>query len=431
MEVTVNPTEEQIQAVYRIQSYVSPEVAGFVAVRVDEDGRIVSYWKGGYDGEAIPSEDPLADEPYLFLTPEKAQKRVEKMAMYTAEVPPYLGIWIYPDWYPEQRQLERFKRMAEGHQLPGSAMQGARLGYIEGWVVTQDGETLAYGFWDDAEAMKWLHDHQSGSVDYAVRHGGYDILLIEDGKVSWSYKRDILPQTAPEMGAIELVELGDGMPEDFHAEYELGAKVRKRTPLAKAKKTAAKVERWIKPFAQRLMLVGSIRRKRPEVGDIEFVLLSKKSLGVEGLAEELDELGFHVTPRTATQIVDGIKVDIYIAYKPEEFGGMVFMYTGDRTFNFAMRKKVMQMGYLLNQYGIWTRDKSRAIFQSPDEKDFFEFLKLPYHTPQERSFKHRTPEERRRAKARQARMKGVMSGDEEAFFTRLESVWGDPVGEES
>ncbi len=319
-----------------------------------------------------------------------------------------------------------------GPSAEASSLSGARMGAIEGWVVTQDGETLAYGFYDDGEAMAWLHRHQGQSVDYAVRHGGYDIVLVENRKVTWSYKRDILPQTT-EMGAVELIELGDGMPEDFYAEYELGAKVKKRTPFAKAKKTAAKVERWLNPFAQRLLLAGSIRRKRPEIGDIEFVILPKKSVGVEGLAEKLEELGFSVGPtiRSAKQMVDGIKVEIYIVHHPNEFGAMSFMYTGDRTFNFAMRKKAMAMGYLLNQYGIWTRDKSRAILQSPDEKDFFEFLKVSYHTPEERSLKHRTPEERRRAKARQARMKGVMSGDEEVFFTRLESVWGEPVGEES
>ena len=263
---------------------------------------------------------------------------------------------------------------------------------------------------------------------------GFDSLNAGVHVVYWSPEAvKAKPVEPSELGAVELIELGDGMPEDFYAEYELGAKVKKRTPLAKAKKTAAKVERWLKPFAQRLLLAGSLRRKRPEIGDIEFVILPKKSVGVEGLAKKLEELGFSVGPaiRSAKQMVDGIKIEIYIVHHPNEFGAMSFMYTGDRTFNFAMRKKAMAMGYLLNQYGIWTRDKSRAILQSPDEKDFFEFLKVPYHTPEERSLKHRTPEERRRAKARQARMKGVMSGDEEVFFTRLESVWGEPVGEES
>lgn len=66
------------------------------------------------------------------------------------------------------------------------------MGFVEGWVVTHDGETLRTGFRDDMEAMKWLHRRHSYSVDHAVRHEGYDIVLVEDGKVKWSYKRDVL-----------------------------------------------------------------------------------------------------------------------------------------------------------------------------------------------------------------------------------------------
>jgi hypothetical protein len=67
-----------------------------------------------------------------------------------------------------------------------------RMGAVEGWVVTHDGETVKTGFKNDGEAMKWLHDNHSYSVDHAVKHEGYDIVLVQGGKVEWSYKRDIL-----------------------------------------------------------------------------------------------------------------------------------------------------------------------------------------------------------------------------------------------
>lgn len=65
-----------------------------------------------------------------------------------------------------------------------------RLGAVEGWVVTRDGETLKTGFPDETAAVKWLHDRHSFSVDHAVRYEGYDVVRIKDGKVDYSYRRE-------------------------------------------------------------------------------------------------------------------------------------------------------------------------------------------------------------------------------------------------
>jgi len=79
----------------------------------------------------------------------------------------------------------------------------ARMGFVEGWVVTHDGETVKAGFVSDGEAMAWLHRQHSYSVDHAVRHEGYDIVFVQEGKVEWSYKRDALREDRPEMGVFE------------------------------------------------------------------------------------------------------------------------------------------------------------------------------------------------------------------------------------
>lgn len=65
-----------------------------------------------------------------------------------------------------------------------------QLGAVEGWVVTHDGETIKTGFASDFDAVDWLHKRHSFSVDHAVRHEGYDIVLIENGKVTYSYKQE-------------------------------------------------------------------------------------------------------------------------------------------------------------------------------------------------------------------------------------------------
>jgi hypothetical protein len=82
-----------------------------------------------------------------------------------------------------------------------------RMGAVDGWVVTHDGETIKAGFADDGEAMKWLHDRHSYSVDHAVKHEGYDIVLVRGGRIEWSYKRDILGKRLGLSGRFERMSL--------------------------------------------------------------------------------------------------------------------------------------------------------------------------------------------------------------------------------
>lgn len=61
---------------------------------------------------------------------------------------------------------------------------------VDGWAVTQDGETLVNGLKTEIDAVKWMHKRHSYSIDYAVRNEGYDIVLVKGGKPIYSYKRD-------------------------------------------------------------------------------------------------------------------------------------------------------------------------------------------------------------------------------------------------
>lgn len=77
------------------------------------------------------------------------------------------------------------------------------MGAVEGWVVTQDGETIKTGFKDDFEAVAWMHRRHSFSVDHAVEHEGYDIALVKDGKIAYSYKQ-AAQEHKRRLGAMEL-----------------------------------------------------------------------------------------------------------------------------------------------------------------------------------------------------------------------------------
>lgn len=161
---------------------------------------------------------------------------------------------------------------------------------------------------------------------------------------------------------------------------------KKRVPMAQAKNVADTMGRAIEPHAEAMVLVGSIRRRRPWIGDVEFVVLPKDP---EEFHKIITDMGFQSGEkrRKYSVIAYGLKVELYVARDPQELGGLTLTYTGDYLFNIVMRSQAKKMGYKLDQYGIWKG--SKIVFQSPDEKEFFDFLGMDYHTPEERSLAQR------------------------------------------
>lgn len=173
-------------------------------------------------------------------------------------------------------------------------------------------------------------------------------------------------------------------------DFSLGqVREKRRIPLKKAESQAEKFYVKLEPYCDFIMLVGSIRRRRPEVGDIEFVALPRN---LEEFMNILGEMGFLGGSRKVTFVPrrkDLVKVEVYIARKPEEVGAMVFTYTGDWLFNVAMRSIAKRRGWKLDQYGIQDVATGDWILQSPFEEDFFGALGVDYHDPIDRSFAHR------------------------------------------
>lgn len=150
--------------------------------------------------------------------------------------------------------------------------------------------------------------------------------------------------------------------------------------LAQAVRLASRIQKELEPYSEYIQVAGSVRRKMPVVGDIEFVVLPRD---LDQFLEFLSEEGFHGGSRKQVGVIRGMPIEVYIAHEPKELGAMLFTWTGDFTFNIAMRRKAQGRGLKLNQYGIWKGAK--PVLQSDDEVDFFNFLDVRYHEPEERS----------------------------------------------
>lgn len=160
-----------------------------------------------------------------------------------------------------------------------------------------------------------------------------------------------------------------------------------RVPLEEGERVAEAVRQDLAPLSDAMALVGSIRRRRPFVADVEFVVLPR-DLDEFDLA--MERLGFEAggKRRKYTAVLQGVKVELYVAHKPEELGALTLAYTGDYLMNVAMRSKAKRMGYKMDQYGIWKGKK--PVLQSPDEREFFDFLGMDWHFPEQRSLAARS-----------------------------------------
>jgi DNA polymerase (family 10) len=147
-----------------------------------------------------------------------------------------------------------------------------------------------------------------------------------------------------------------------------------------------------RPGTVDVILAGSIRRNRPEVGDVDITVIMNGDGSPLTLWAALDDIP-HDNVRGGdcerSVVVRGLKMEIRI-FSPDQRGAALLFSTGSGEFNRGMRTIAKAQNRLLNRYGLWTRDRSRLI-ASRSEEEIFVALDLPYMPPQirdDRIWKH-------------------------------------------
>lgn len=150
-------------------------------------------------------------------------------------------------------------------------------------------------------------------------------------------------------------------------------------------------------------IVGSYRRGANNSGDID-VILSNEEDDINVFYDFLDEcikrkIIIEVLSRGKTKSLVigklGYKDDEYNARRidflftsREEYPFSKLYFTGSASFNTVMRKRAMDIGYTMNEHGIYKMnnkkkgEKVNEIFN--DEEDIFKFLGMKYKKPNER-----------------------------------------------
>ena len=141
---------------------------------------------------------------------------------------------------------------------------------------------------------------------------------------------------------------------------------------------------------EHIMVVGSIRRKRPEVHDIDIVLIPQswmwntiiQKLKTNWLAEVVEvgqELARLKVPTGATS--EAIQVDIYRA-RPETWGVLLLIRTGSIEHNIKLCSRAKSMGMMLSAAKGVIKDGK--VIASRTEEEIFKALKMDFVEPEKR-----------------------------------------------
>jgi DNA polymerase/3'-5' exonuclease PolX len=170
--------------------------------------------------------------------------------------------------------------------------------------------------------------------------------------------------------------------------------------LEKAKAIAEQVKALLESACERITIAGSIRRQKPDVGDIELLCIPKYSAGIidqldgeiglligqEILGLRRNKLGsttYGPKNKLLVHLESGIGVDVFSTTQ-EQWPVALFVRTGGKETNKDIASRALEWGLRFHAYGRgFTRaDGSELICRC--EADVFRAVGLAYREPWER-----------------------------------------------
>lgn len=162
----------------------------------------------------------------------------------------------------------------------------------------------------------------------------------------------------------------------------------KRYPYAEALPIAQAVLELLRPHCIRIEIAGSIRRKKPMVGDIEIVAIPKPyqvglfESGIATVLNKWEKVRGDLTGKSTQRILpEGIALDVFLA--DEDNWGYIFaLRTGSGNFNQkTILTSLKSRGYECDGGYIW-RDGEKC--EVKEETDLFRMMGIPFIEPEKR-----------------------------------------------
>lgn len=178
-----------------------------------------------------------------------------------------------------------------------------------------------------------------------------------------------------------------------------------RLTLAEAQEAAEELVTDMRPYAGRLEVAGSIRRLKPDVGDIDIVAepLPADRFSLFGYAHSLDqwfrerlkggvvEMGEPAKDGKAAPKgpgvyrfrYRGVNVDLYVVTPPANYWVILAIRTGPADYNVYVVKKAGERGVVFRG-GHLEREKDGRILNAANEQAVYALCGVPWLSPAER-----------------------------------------------
>lgn len=153
------------------------------------------------------------------------------------------------------------------------------------------------------------------------------------------------------------------------------------------------IREWLAQWMPDTWLIcGSYRRQCETSGDID-ILITGENNNLNIIIKAMKESGFivdDITPNARVKYMgicafyEGKYRHIDIRYiEPHEWAPAVLYFTGPKEFNIKMRNRAIELGYLLNEYGLFNSNNERI--RTDTEEQIFELLDMTYIPPEDRA----------------------------------------------
>ena len=134
---------------------------------------------------------------------------------------------------------------------------------------------------------------------------------------------------------------------------------------------------------RRIEVAGSLRRRRPTIGDLDLLAAVDDPPRVIAALDQLREVDKVVaagTDKTSILMADGPRVDLMVC-PPEAWGTHLVHFTGSKEHNIALRGMALDRGWSLSEKGFKVIESGELLLDA-EEADVYERLGLPWIPPE-------------------------------------------------
>ncbi|MGC9149808.1 MAG: DNA polymerase/3'-5' exonuclease PolX [Candidatus Micrarchaeia archaeon] len=142
-------------------------------------------------------------------------------------------------------------------------------------------------------------------------------------------------------------------------------------------------------LVKRVEIVGSIRRMKETIGDIDILVIIKEGIDPMKVMDyfvslpEIKEVEAKGPAKTSVALNIGIDCDLRV-FEEESFGAAMLYFTGNKQHNIEIRKIAIKKGYKLNEYGLFKKNK---LVAGKSEEEVYDKLGMQYIPPEMRELK--------------------------------------------